>query len=64
MRANDHTIAKLSLGEFERLFESSKNWGRWGPHDEKGTMNYITPEKVQAAAASWKVVEACPCPYP
>ena len=27
------------------------NWGRWGPHDERGTLNYLTPEHVRAAAA-------------
>ncbi len=27
------------------------NWGRWGPNDERGTLNYITPEKVREAAA-------------
>jgi kynurenine formamidase len=43
--------ARISLEEFDRLFESLKNWGRWGPDDEKGTLNYITPDKVQAAAA-------------
>ncbi len=30
--------------------ESLSNWGRWGPDDEMGTLNLITPEKrVQAA---------------
>ena len=27
------------------------NWGRWGLHDERGTLNYLTPELVRAAAA-------------
>ena len=27
-----------------------KNWGKWGPDDEAGTLNYITPEDVVAAA--------------
>ena len=36
--------------EFERLFESVKNWGRWGPDDERRTLDDITPEKVTAAA--------------
>ncbi len=40
----------MSLEEFDRLFDSLKNWGRWGPDDERGTLNYITPENVQAAA--------------
>lgn len=26
------------------------NWGKWGPDDELGTINYITPEKVVEAA--------------
>lgn len=37
--------------EFERIFESVKNWGRWGQDDELGTLNYITPESVQKAAS-------------
>jgi kynurenine formamidase len=40
---------EISLNEFERLFESLKNWGKWGPEDEKGTLNYITADKVRAA---------------
>jgi len=27
-----------------------RNWGKWGPNDEIGTLNYITREKVAAAA--------------
>ena len=42
--------ARISLEEFDRLFDSLKNWGRWGPEDDQGTLNYLTPEKVQAAA--------------
>lgn len=28
-----------------------KNWGRWGPDDDRGTLNLITPEKTRQAAA-------------
>jgi kynurenine formamidase len=42
---------KISVSEFERIFDSVKNWGRWGQGDELGTLNYITPEKVRDAAA-------------
>lgn len=28
---------------------SVSNWGRWGPHDELGTLNHITPEAVARA---------------
>src|SRR5437867_11285254 len=27
------------------------NWGRWGPDDERGTINFITPEVIRRAAA-------------
>ncbi len=40
-----------SIADFERIFESVKNWGRWGPDDERGTLNYIQPLHVRAAAA-------------
>jgi kynurenine formamidase len=41
---------QVSVAEFEAIFESVKNWGRWGPDDQIGTMNYVTPEKVREAA--------------
>ena len=40
----------VSMAEFDEIFESVKNWGRWGPDDQLGTLNYITPEKVREAA--------------
>jgi kynurenine formamidase len=40
----------ISVAEFEAMFESVKNWGRWGKDDERGTLNYITPEHVRRAA--------------
>jgi len=27
-----------------------RNWGKWGPDDELGTLNYITPEVIRKAA--------------
>lgn len=36
-----------------RLREAAQrysNWGKWGPNDQIGTLNYITPDLVQAAA--------------
>lgn len=41
----------VSVEEFGRIFEAVKNWNRWGPDDDLGTLNYITPETVRAAAA-------------
>jgi len=40
-----------SIVEFDQLFDSVKNWGRWGPDDAKGTLNYITPDHVRHAAS-------------
>jgi Putative cyclase len=37
--------------EILRLFEACSNEGRWGPDDELGTLNFITPAKRVAAAA-------------
>ena len=30
--------------------EALKNWGKWGPDDEVGVLNYITPEDIVNAA--------------
>ena len=34
------------------IFESVKNWGRWGDDDEAGALNLITEDVRRAAAAS------------
>ncbi len=43
--------ARVTAREFEAIFESVCNWGRWGADDEKGTLNYISPEHVRRAAS-------------
>jgi kynurenine formamidase len=42
---------KLTVADFERIFEQVKNWGRWGSDDELGTLNLVTEEKVREAAS-------------
>jgi kynurenine formamidase len=42
--------APVTLNEFDAIYEKVKNWGRWGSDDERGTLNYLTPDKVVAAA--------------
>jgi kynurenine formamidase len=42
--------ANISVAEFEAMFDAVKNWGRWGPDDELGTLNYITGDHVKRAA--------------
>jgi hypothetical protein len=37
--------AQYSTADMEALFESVKNWGRWGKEDERGALNFITSEK-------------------
>ena len=38
------------IGTVRQLFEHCRNWGRWGPDDELGTLNHIQPADVVAAA--------------
>ena len=51
-RAKDLTDAEL-----QAMFERCSNAGRWGPDDELGTLNYITPAKRIAAARLVKTGE-------
>jgi len=37
--------------ELRAMGERVRNWGRWGPEDELGTLNLIGPEQIAAAAA-------------
>ena len=38
-------------GEVLGYAETCSNWGRWGPDDQLGTLNLVTPEKRLQAAA-------------
>lgn len=33
-----------------QAFEKYKNWGKWGPDDQIGTLNYVTPDVVKRSA--------------
>jgi kynurenine formamidase len=35
--------------KFRDVGRQLRNWGRWGSDDQKGTLNFITPEKIVAA---------------
>ena len=41
----------MSKQEFDELFNEVKNWGLWGENDDRGTLNYITPSSIRAAAS-------------
>jgi kynurenine formamidase len=46
------------------IFESVKNWGRWGDDDEAGALNLITPAKRVEAAAAVVSGEVVSCSLP
>ena len=51
LEAQDAARAPRNLEEFDAMFRDLSNWGRWGPDDERGTLNLITPAKTRQAAA-------------
>ena len=67
---------EVTAAEYERWKVELSNWGRWGPDDEIGALNLITPEKrVEALALARdgtsvslagdiNTVEAVDNPYP
>ncbi len=41
----------LTEAQVREFFTTLSNWGKWGPNDQFGALNYITPaERAQAAA--------------
>ena len=42
--------SKLNMDILRETAEKCKNWGRWGPDDEIGTLNFIRPEDIVKAA--------------
>ena len=42
---------ELAQADIEQMMEDLSNWGRWGPDDELGAANLITPEKRLEALA-------------
>jgi kynurenine formamidase len=39
------------MEKYRELARKVSNWGRWGADDERGTINFITPDVVKRAAA-------------
>ena len=44
------TVRKLTRQDLRDAAEKFKNWGKWGPSDELGTLNYTRAEDIVAAA--------------
>jgi kynurenine formamidase len=40
----------MTEDEFRALFDEVRTWGRWGKQSDRGALNYITPERIVAAA--------------
>ena len=38
--------------ELKQLAKRVSNWGRWGDDDQRGTLNFITPEAVRRGVAA------------
>src|SRR3981081_4103240 len=41
---------KLTRQDLRDAAEKYKNWGKWGPNDEIGTLNFTSPDDIIAAA--------------
>jgi kynurenine formamidase len=41
---------KVSKAAVDQAFKDLSNWGRWGKDDQIGTLNYVTPADIIAAA--------------
>jgi kynurenine formamidase len=41
---------RVTTEQFAALFRELSTWGRWGDDDERGSLNYLTPERLAAAA--------------
>jgi kynurenine formamidase len=44
--------------ELRQLAQRVSNWGRWGPDDQRGTLNLITPEAARRGASAVRTGEA------
>jgi kynurenine formamidase len=42
---------QLATGNWRDVGKAVSNWGRWGPDDQRGTMNLIGQEQIRRAAA-------------
>ena len=41
---------KVTRDHLRQAAEKYKNWGKWGPDDHIGTINYTAPDDIDAAA--------------
>jgi kynurenine formamidase len=53
-----------TVDEYNAYKERFSNWGRWGPDDQLGTLNHITPEARRAASALVREGRTVSCAQP
>ena len=47
-----HNLTRnVTLRTIEETARRLSNWGKWGPDDQIGTLNYVTPDDIVSAAA-------------
>jgi kynurenine formamidase len=56
--------ARLTKDQVKASFAKINNWGKWGKEDQRGALNYITPEKRAAAAKLARTGEIVSCALP
>ena len=54
-------LALPDAARMQEIFDSVKNWGRWGDDDEAGALNLITDEVRRGAAAAVRHGRAVSC---
>ena len=37
----------FDIAHLRATADKCKNWGKWGPDDQAGTLNYVTPEAIE-----------------
>jgi kynurenine formamidase len=55
---------KLDAEGVRQWGEQYSNWGRWGPDDERGALNFITPARIVAACALPRAGKVISCALP
>ena len=55
---------EVTEAEFRALFDAVSNWGRWGIDDRRGTLNYLTADRVSAAARLVRTGETLTLSHP
>jgi kynurenine formamidase len=54
----------LTRDDVLQIFEQVKNWGRWGSEDQRGALNFITPDQRKRASATVRDGVAVSCALP